>query len=71
MMWGGGMIFGWLFWLAILAGVIWLVVRVADPRRRHPGRQDNEPMKILKERFARGEINREEFDERRKTLASS
>jgi putative membrane protein len=71
MMWGGGMIFGWLFWLAILAGVVWLVVRLADSSRRNPGRQDNEPMRILKERFARGEINREEYDERRKTLANS
>ena len=71
MMWGGGMLFGWVFWLALLVGVIWLMVYLADSKRRSKGRESSEPMKILRERFARGEINRKEFDERRKTLANS
>ena len=34
-------------------------------RRRHA---DERPMEILKERFARGEINQTEFEERRRLL---
>ena len=32
------------------------------------GREPQTPREILDERFARGEINREEYEERRKTL---
>ena len=52
------------------AVVVVLVVRWSSqgtmpPRHTLPGR---EPMDILKERFARGEIDKEEFDERRRVL---
>jgi len=67
MMLGGSMIFGWIFWLAAIVAVIWLVAYVANPRRRadDPG---SKHMKILKERFAKGEINREQYEEGRRVL---
>ena len=72
MMWGGG--FGLLgglmmlvFWGAIIAAVVlgvrWLMER--DQKSRRPDALD-----ILKERLARGEIDPEEYEARRKVLES-
>ena len=77
MWWGGGwhtMIFGPLFmilFLAVLVAVAVLVVRAAGGQ--WPGATHNSPprrkaLDILKERFARGEIDKDEFEERRRTL---
>jgi putative membrane protein len=79
MMWGGGwygMIFGPLFMIVVLVAVIagiGLVGRwfgmpsyAAQPPPAAPGRT---PLDILKERFARGEIDKDEFEERRRLLA--
>ena len=79
MWWGGGwygMIFGPLFMilvLAVLIAVVVLLVRWAGglgqgtvpPHHMPPGRT---PIDILKERFARGEIDKDEFEERRRIL---
>ncbi len=60
------MVFGWFFWAAVIVAIVWLLSyllrsNAADSKHRSP-------MEILKERFARGEISREEYEERRKTL---
>jgi putative membrane protein len=71
-----GMFFGPLLMLLFFAGIViavavvirWLVVggsRGADSSLRPP---HNTPLDILKERFARGEIDKDEFEERRKVL---
>lgn len=79
MMWGGGgygMIFGPLFMIVVLGAVIAAVVLLVrwlggpsygTPPAHHapPGRT---ALDILKERFARGEIDKDEFEERRRLL---
>ena len=79
MMWGGawyGMIFGPLFMILLLAVVIAAAVFLVralggpwhaapPPHYPAPGRS---PLDILRERFARGEIDKEEFEERRRVL---
>ena len=79
MMWDGGgyaMMFGPLFMiLALVAAIATVVVLVrwlggpsCGPHHHHalpPGRT---PLDILKERFARGEIDKAEFEERRRVL---
>jgi putative membrane protein len=74
MMWGFGMIFGPLFFilvLALLIAVAVLLVRwLAGPWQgaSHSVSPGRTPLDILKERFARGEIDKDEFEERRRTL---
>ena len=69
MMWGmsGMMIFMVLGWLVVLglivAGVWWLATRGWPPRRK-------DALEILRERYARGEISREEYESRRRDLAA-
>lgn len=79
MMWGGGwlgMIFGLLFMILALAAavaVVFLVIRWlggpgygAQPPYHPP--PSSTPLDILKDRFARGEISKEEYEERRRVL---
>jgi len=57
---------GWFVWVVILAVVIWIVA--ARPRA---GRQAEEtPLEIVKRRYAKGEISREEFERMKKDLES-
>jgi putative membrane protein len=66
--WFGGIVMV-LFWAAIIVG-IFLVIRylVSGPRGGAGTTRGADPMDILKERYARGEIGTEEFEERKKTL---
>ena len=75
--WGDGwcgMIFGPLFMiLAIVIAVAVLLVRWLDGpgHESHPphhGQPRRTALDILKERYARGEIDKEEFEERRRIL---
>lgn len=60
-----------LIFLAIATVIVVLIVRWlwgAGSTRHHGGSTSNMPLDILKERFARGEIDTNEFEERRKIL---
>lgn len=76
---GGGTMYGWgmgpvgwifmlLFWGVIIFGLI-LAVRWMS-NQGNPGRkkQPQTPLEILKARYARGEISRDEFERMKKDL---
>ena len=65
---GWGMIWGWIIGLIVLVALIWIIVKVASKNGRTPGDRDKTPVEILKERYARGEIEKKEYEERRKDL---
>ena len=74
-MWGGGW-HGWLLgplmmlvWLALIVGAIVLVLRLTGVTGQRGGAASrSDAMDILRERFARGEIDKAEFEERRALL---
>ena len=80
MMWGGGwfgMFFGFLsmalLLVAVIAGFALVARWFGAPRHnehfpQHPA-AGRAPLDILKERYARGEIDKEEFEERRRVLS--
>ena len=73
---GWGMGWGWigmlLFWIFLILAIVWLF-RALDLGRdsaqdRHATR--DRALETLRERFARGEIDREEFQSRKRELES-
>ncbi len=69
-MWGGGMFFHPLGSLLVIVVIIAIVARIFGWRHRGYGRyRGGGALDILEERFARGEIDKTEFDEKRKILA--
>ena len=71
--WGGGggfgMIFGVVVMIVVIAAIVGVIVLVV--RWLGPGpalRTERTALDILEERFARGEIDAQEFQERRRTL---
>lgn len=68
MPYGLGWMFMILFWVLVLAGVIalvrWLFVGASRPGRNMSSPVQRTPTDILRERYARGEIDREEFMQR-------
>ena len=76
--WGGGwfgMIFGPIFMILVLAVVIAVAVLIVrwlggpwHVTAPHQTPTTQSPLDILKERFARGEIDKDEFEERRLIL---
>lgn len=75
--WGegwGGMMMGPLLMIVVLAAVLFLVVVAARwlVGAGHTGGTPQGragPLDVLKDRFARGEIDREEYEERRRVLS--
>lgn len=56
-----------LFWLLIIGGIVWLVVWLVE-RARIP-QQAETPLDVLKKRYARGEIGKEEYERMKQDLA--
>lgn len=73
MSWGWGammvmMVVMLLFWVLIIGGIIALVVWAIRAFGPQLGRRQDEALAILDQRFARGEINQEEYQMRRREL---
>ncbi|MGV8893212.1 MAG: SHOCT domain-containing protein [Burkholderiaceae bacterium] len=68
---GFGWIFMILFWVVIIVGVIalvkWMITSSGMGRR---GGGNNTALDILKERYAKGEIDEQEFQKRKRDLTS-
>ncbi len=60
------MIFAWLFWIAIIALVVGLIAKSRRPFRK----ADQQPIEILKQRYAKGEISKEDFERMKKDILS-
>jgi putative membrane protein len=63
----GGMVFMLIFWILVIVGVVFLV-RWLSARGRTDRTARQNPLDILKERYARGEISREDFERMKKDL---
>jgi putative membrane protein len=65
-----GMIFMALFWVAVIVGIIFLIrwLLVSTGAKGHGAVSEDFPLEILKRRYARGEINKEEFEQKRRDL---
>jgi len=70
--WSGFNILGWLvmflFWLLLILAVVALVRYLSGSGPGKRSEKEKTPLDILKERYASGEISKEEFAEKRKDL---
>lgn len=66
MSWFGGGIMMIIFWIAVIYFIVWLV------RNNKTNGTDNskKAIDLLKERYAKGEIDKKEFEEKKKDLES-
>jgi putative membrane protein len=67
--WPLGMILGLVFWALVIYGVFYLISNMAK-RQSEGVRKEETPFEILKRRYAKGEIDAEEFARRKKDLES-
>ena len=72
--WGYGMGWFWpiimiVFWISLIVGIIFLIRWVVlSTDRRHETKAGDSALEILRKRYAKGEINKEEFEEKKKDL---
>lgn len=74
--WGAGSMMGWfgggimmiVFWALFIALIVW-VVREVGGKHSHSTRSGSQALDILKERYAKGEISKEEFESKKKDIA--
>ncbi len=67
-MFGFGLISMILFWGLVIVGITLLVKWIIKQYRVDRFYIEESPLEILKKRYARGEINKEEFEERKREL---
>ncbi|CAG0957750.1 MAG: hypothetical protein MPEBLZ_01110 [Candidatus Methanoperedens nitroreducens] len=66
MMGGGMLIVGLIFWILILVGLVLLIKYLWQGAGMRGGPES--ALEVLKKRYARGEISKEEFEEKKKDL---
>jgi len=65
---GIGMGWGWIIGLIFLVLVIWLIVRSVSHTGTMSNTSNDNALDVLKKRYARDEISKEEFEEKKKDL---
>lgn len=71
--WGAGSMMGWfgggimmiVFWVLFIALIVWLVREVSGKNAR----SSSNALDTLKERYAKGEISKEEFESKKKDIS--
>jgi len=67
--WGMGDGYGWIIGLIVLVAFIGVIVSVMQRRKNSDRPKYNSPLDILKTRYAKGEITKDEYDEKRKHIS--
>ena len=66
MFFGGG--FMWIFWVLVLVAIVVVAKATMPSNARRNGTHEDSALSILDKRYARGEIGREEYREKKREL---
>ena len=64
----GGFLFMIAWWVVVIYAVVWVIRQMTNGGVHHEKKHHAFAMDILKERYAKGEINKQEFEEKKKDL---
>ena len=62
--WGGG-VFMLIFWVVMILLIVWVIKELTG---KHEKESSDSAVEILRQRYAKGEISKEEFEEKKKGL---
>lgn len=65
---GGG--FMWIFWILVIVGLVFLIKWIVQQNKAGESKAVENSLEILKKRYARGEIDKHEFEQKKKDLLS-
>jgi putative membrane protein len=65
---GWGMGWGWIIGLAVIVLIIWLIVKITNQNDNQRQLGGKSAFDILKEKYAKGEISKEEYKEKRNDI---
>ena len=68
--WMQGWGFGWILGLIFLIIIVWIMVRTITTNNAPSAGNGKSALDILKERYAKGEIDKNEFEEKKKDILS-
>lgn len=66
---GVGCGFGWIVGIVFLVLIIWAIVKGVEHCQHSQTKDDKSGLDILKQRFANGEINKDEYEEMKRTIS--
>ncbi len=69
--WGFGMGWGWIIGLIIIVAIIWFISKSANQSNTSGRSVSKSALDILNERYARGEIDKNEFEKMKKDISTN
>lgn len=68
--WGMGVVFMLMFWLLVILGILALARWLQSQSSPDQGARGKTPLEIVPERYARAEIDKDEYEQKKRDLAS-
>lgn len=60
--------FMWVFWIAVIVGLLFLIKWIVQQGKSDDRKYRESALEILKKRYAKGEIDKGEFEQKKKDL---
>jgi len=62
--------FMWIFWIAVIVGLVFLIKWIIQQSKPAEQKHAESPLEILKKRYARGEIDEKEYEQKKMNILS-